>query len=289
MLPCRAIIVGGIEGCQAPTGGGKGLKGTSDHGNQSQGSQGLGSAEGSAPVRRAAVGGPGVKARPRQQAVPDSFRFVEQAATRSRREGRRQASLPLRDLCSSAISAMTVSCVLSPAPRLQSGPHCRVRCRGSGGVSHGNRSEDRSCRRRVDARNADAPRPGARTMGHGQVRAAARSGRRITARSSTNGRLYLIGGNRGGRPQWPRVVLEYDLAANRWSSRNKCPSRATTWPPPSRAARSTCSAARRKAPPTSPSTPRGNTIRPPTPGRRSRRCRSAARRRWPLRPAAGYT
>jgi N-acetylneuraminic acid mutarotase len=41
--------------------------------------------------------------------------------------------------------------------------------------------------------------------------------------ASTNGRLYLIGGNRGGRPQWPRVVLEYDLAANRWTSKKQVP------------------------------------------------------------------
>ena len=37
------------------------------------------------------------------------------------------------------------------------------------------------------------------------------------------GRLYLIGGNRGGRPQWPRVVLEYDLAGNRWTTKKPVP------------------------------------------------------------------
>lgn len=36
-------------------------------------------------------------------------------------------------------------------------------------------------------------------------------------------RLYLIGGNRGPRPAWPRHVLEYDLAANRWTSRKQVP------------------------------------------------------------------
>ena len=40
---------------------------------------------------------------------------------------------------------------------------------------------------------------------------------------SANGRLYLIGGNRSGRPQWPRVVLEYDLAGNRWTSKKQVP------------------------------------------------------------------
>ena len=40
---------------------------------------------------------------------------------------------------------------------------------------------------------------------------------------TANGRLYLIGGNRGGRPQWPRVVLEYDLAANRWTAKKPVP------------------------------------------------------------------
>jgi hypothetical protein len=40
---------------------------------------------------------------------------------------------------------------------------------------------------------------------------------------TANGRLYLIGGNRGGRPQWPRVVLEYDLASNRWTSKKPVP------------------------------------------------------------------
>jgi N-acetylneuraminic acid mutarotase len=40
---------------------------------------------------------------------------------------------------------------------------------------------------------------------------------------TANGRLYLIGGNRGGRPQWPRVVLEYDLASNRWASKKPVP------------------------------------------------------------------
>jgi N-acetylneuraminic acid mutarotase len=36
-------------------------------------------------------------------------------------------------------------------------------------------------------------------------------------------RLYLIGGNRGGRPEWPRHVVEYDLAANRWTSKKPVP------------------------------------------------------------------
>ena len=40
---------------------------------------------------------------------------------------------------------------------------------------------------------------------------------------TTPGRLYLIGGNRGGRPQWPRVVLEYDLAGNRWTTKKPVP------------------------------------------------------------------
>jgi N-acetylneuraminic acid mutarotase len=38
-----------------------------------------------------------------------------------------------------------------------------------------------------------------------------------------NSRLYLIGGNRGGRPEWPRHVLEYDLAANKWTSKKPVP------------------------------------------------------------------
>ena len=37
--------------------------------------------------------------------------------------------------------------------------------------------------------------------------------------ASSNGRLYLIGGNRGALPQWPRTVLEYEVAANRWISK----------------------------------------------------------------------
>jgi N-acetylneuraminic acid mutarotase len=41
--------------------------------------------------------------------------------------------------------------------------------------------------------------------------------------ATANGRLYLIGGNRSGRPQWPRIVLEYDLAADRWSSKKQVP------------------------------------------------------------------
>lgn len=38
-----------------------------------------------------------------------------------------------------------------------------------------------------------------------------------------NDRLYLIGGNRGNRPEWPRHVLEYDLAANRWATKKPVP------------------------------------------------------------------
>ncbi|MGH9255008.1 MAG: Kelch repeat-containing protein [Vicinamibacterales bacterium] len=41
--------------------------------------------------------------------------------------------------------------------------------------------------------------------------------------TSMNGRLYLIGGNRGGRPEWPRNVLEYDLAADRWTTKKQAP------------------------------------------------------------------
>ena len=40
---------------------------------------------------------------------------------------------------------------------------------------------------------------------------------------TSNGRLYLIGGNRGGSPQWPRTVLEYDLASDRWSTKKPVP------------------------------------------------------------------
>ncbi len=40
---------------------------------------------------------------------------------------------------------------------------------------------------------------------------------------TANDRLYLIGGNRSGRPQWPRIVLEYDLAADRWTSKKPVP------------------------------------------------------------------
>lgn len=39
----------------------------------------------------------------------------------------------------------------------------------------------------------------------------------------SNDRLYLMGGNRGNRPEWPRHVLEYDLAANRWSAKKPVP------------------------------------------------------------------
>jgi N-acetylneuraminic acid mutarotase len=39
----------------------------------------------------------------------------------------------------------------------------------------------------------------------------------------SNDRLYLIGGNRSGRPEWPRHVLEYDLAANRWTAKKPTP------------------------------------------------------------------
>lgn len=41
--------------------------------------------------------------------------------------------------------------------------------------------------------------------------------------ASANSRLYLIGGNRGGSPQWPRTVLEYDLAADRWTTKKPVP------------------------------------------------------------------
>src|SRR5687768_3347877 len=41
--------------------------------------------------------------------------------------------------------------------------------------------------------------------------------------ATANNRLYLIGGNRGGRPQWPRVVLEYDLAADKWTHKKQVP------------------------------------------------------------------
>ena len=44
-----------------------------------------------------------------------------------------------------------------------------------------------------------------------------------TAASTANGRLYLIGGNRGGRPEWPRTVLEYDMAANTWATKKQMP------------------------------------------------------------------
>lgn len=40
---------------------------------------------------------------------------------------------------------------------------------------------------------------------------------------TANGRLYLIGGNRGGRPEWPRTVLEYDLATDQWTSKEQMP------------------------------------------------------------------
>jgi len=36
-------------------------------------------------------------------------------------------------------------------------------------------------------------------------------------------RLYLMGGNRGQRQEWPRHVLEYDLAADRWSAKKPVP------------------------------------------------------------------
>src|SRR5919108_5708893 len=39
----------------------------------------------------------------------------------------------------------------------------------------------------------------------------------------SNDRLYLIGGNRGNRPEWPRHVLEYDLAADRWAMKKPVP------------------------------------------------------------------
>src|SRR5918994_3307210 len=36
-------------------------------------------------------------------------------------------------------------------------------------------------------------------------------------------RLYLIGGNRGGRPEWPRHVVEYNLATNTWATKKPAP------------------------------------------------------------------
>ena len=36
-------------------------------------------------------------------------------------------------------------------------------------------------------------------------------------------RLYLIGGNRGGRPEWPRHVVEYNLATNTWTTKKPTP------------------------------------------------------------------
>ena len=36
-------------------------------------------------------------------------------------------------------------------------------------------------------------------------------------------RLYLIGGNRGGRPEWPRHVVEYNLATNTWTTKKPAP------------------------------------------------------------------
>jgi N-acetylneuraminic acid mutarotase len=39
----------------------------------------------------------------------------------------------------------------------------------------------------------------------------------------SNNRLYLIGGNIGGRPAHPRHVLEYDLAADKWTSKKPVP------------------------------------------------------------------
>jgi N-acetylneuraminic acid mutarotase len=38
-----------------------------------------------------------------------------------------------------------------------------------------------------------------------------------------NDRLYLMGGNRGNRKEWPRHVLEYDLAADRWATKKPVP------------------------------------------------------------------
>ena len=40
---------------------------------------------------------------------------------------------------------------------------------------------------------------------------------------TANNRLYLIGGNRGGSPQWPRTVLEYDLATDKWTAKKQVP------------------------------------------------------------------
>ncbi|MBI2185896.1 MAG: galactose oxidase [Acidobacteria bacterium] len=39
----------------------------------------------------------------------------------------------------------------------------------------------------------------------------------------SNNRLYLLGGNRGGRKEWPRHVLEYDLASDRWTTKKPVP------------------------------------------------------------------
>jgi N-acetylneuraminic acid mutarotase len=44
----------------------------------------------------------------------------------------------------------------------------------------------------------------------------------ITAAVSGD-RLYLIGGNRGGRPEWPRHVMEYNLATNAWTTKKPMP------------------------------------------------------------------
>ena len=65
--------------------------------------------------------------------------------------------------------------------------------------------------------------PVAGPLGDGQVRTAAGSRRGIHRRHHQRPLVLLIGGNRGGRPQWPRVVLEYDLASNRWTTKKPVP------------------------------------------------------------------
>ncbi|MBI4887911.1 MAG: hypothetical protein HY824_12520 [Acidobacteria bacterium] len=40
---------------------------------------------------------------------------------------------------------------------------------------------------------------------------------------TANNRLYLIGGNRGNSKEWPRTVIEYDLATDKWTTKKPVP------------------------------------------------------------------
>ena len=101
--------------------------------------------------------------------------------------------------------------------------------------------------------------------------------------------MYLIGGNRGGRPEWPRNVLEYDLAANKWSAKKQVPFSGDHMAAAESGGKIYVFGGQAEGGVNKPL----NTAWEYNPAadswRRSRRCRPAARRRLPSKPAAGST